>query len=347
MNSATTTGVAHAIYNGIIFTPDFKAEMARIQAETEKNQAATEVNYENIRNTVANAQENYKNAIASFQKSLNDLNQSGASNLYSIDFKSNDTALVQELKELETIFRASRTFTEKGQESRRYGLEMIRQSDLSSVSGDLEAAHAFKQYAEAFADIVVGLDPITGPVRDIYEAFTGKNLITGKKLDSVERTFAVLGAVSFGFGSKLSRGIKAITKVFNSRNVEALVHAERVAIHAEERLGAKGRAQYHKYLRELRMGMERPHFEDPDLAEFMKWYWKETAELGNGSTMAAIRWERLTGEKVGGSFHSQKGWNAISHLTDWLKSHPNASTSDRRAVENIILDTLDALKGDL
>ena len=93
--------------------------------------------------------------------------------------------------------------------------------------------------------------------------------------------------------------------------------------------------------------MERPKFQDPDLSEYMDWFWRRDGGVGNGSTMAAIREERSSGKKVGGRLHTKKGNDAVITLTNWLKNNPNASASDRRAVENIILDLLEALKGEV
>ena len=84
------------------------------------------------------------------------------------------------------------------------------------------------------------------------------------------------------------------------------------------------------YLKKLRAGMKRPN-----------------ARLGNGSTAAAIRYERLTGLLTEGKSHLEKEKDGMLKLERWLKANPDAALSDLRAVENIIQDLMDALEGEL
>lgn len=48
---------------------------------------------------------------------------------------------------------------------------------------------------------------------------------------------------------------------------------------------------------------------------------------------AAVRFERETGQTVGGRLHTQKAENYIEGLEDWLIKNPNASTNDKMAAE--------------
>ena len=67
--------------------------------------------------------------------------------------------------------------------------------------------------------------------------------------------------------------------------------------------------------------------------------------MGSGSTAAAIRYERATGELVRGRSHAQKGFEDLGSLREWLQNNPTARAGDRAAAENVIRDLEDALRG--
>ncbi len=102
------------------------------------------------------------------------------------------------------------TFRARDQQAKDLGLKMNEFSDEYFSIGNIEGGSAFLKYATVFADLAVGLDPISGTIRDTYESLSGLNLITGEPLDNISRTFAVVGMVTFGFGSKIHAGIKLL-----------------------------------------------------------------------------------------------------------------------------------------
>lgn len=73
--------------------------------------------------------------------------------------------------------------------------------------------------------------------------------------------------------------------------------------------------------------------------------WREGADVGSGSTAAAVRLERLTGLPVKGKMREIKARETIENLKGWLRNNPNASLGDRAAAQNVLLDLLDALGG--
>ncbi|WP_374027255.1 pre-toxin TG domain-containing protein [Bdellovibrio bacteriovorus] len=343
MGSAIQTGLAQAIYKGLIFTPEFEAEIAKLNREISANQEQTYQNYEALRNSMAESHAKFELALTDFRKALTE----NAVPETDFQYTSPDTALVSELQNIESILRSVRTSNPARRESRDWGLRMVRQSDQASTMGDTESAEAFKKYSEVFADLSVGLDPITGPLRDVYEAFTGKNLITGDTLDSFDRTFAVVGALSFGFGSKIGKGLKIFNKIKNLDFIKAAAKTEAV-VHHIERNAPQSRAAYDRYIRDLRKTMDRPTIKDPELRLFVnERYWKNTSTVGNGSTAAAIRIERIENLPVKGRYHTQKGQNSLVHFEKWLKNNPEGDASDRAAVENMIMELRDALEGNL
>ena len=65
--------------------------------------------------------------------------------------------------------------------------------------------------------------------------------------------------------------------------------------------------------------------------------------VGDGTTADAIRWERASGELVGGKPHSQKGVQNIRALKRWLRQNPHASAHDRGVAQNELSNLLNAL----
>lgn len=108
----------------------------------------------------------------------------------------------------------------------------------SEVMGDFELSDSILKFAEKALDVVVGLDPFTGIARDIFEVSTGKNLITGEDLSSLELGVSVVSlaasAVSFGMASSLSHGIKAGLSLVGKTKSGSLLAAK--SIQASEQI---------------------------------------------------------------------------------------------------------------
>ena len=71
---------------------------------------------------------------------------------------------------------------------------------------------------------------------------------------------------------------------------------------------------------------------------------EEDNKIGSGSTAAAIRLEKMTGNPLYGKMHFKKGNESIIRLEKWLKQNPAASVGDRAAADNIIKDLQNSLK---
>lgn len=345
---AYRAGFARAFSRGLLDTNEQREKIEALESQKNTNIGEAAKNYETIRVEMASLEQNTRDVLNSLSETLKS-NQAFV--LDEIAYKSGDEKLVSELKEIEILLKQVRPTSAKRRQAKSLGLEMVQKSDEASANGDADAAQAFRGYADGFLDIAFGLDPFTGPIRDVYEAFTGKNIITGQELGNFERTFAIVGAVTFGFGSKFARGLNFFEHVLNSGPVKkSLEAALRIFKKAEREIqvvdnSAHNAAAYQKYLRELRERMERPSVQDATLQEYIKRYWRDGAEIGNGSTAAAIRSEITTGMPTKGRWHSIKGKLSLDYFEDWLRLNPNAVASDRRTVENLILDLRDAFGG--
>ena len=89
--------------------------------------------------------------------------------------------------------------------------------------------------------------------------------------------------------------------------------------------------------------MQKPYVENSDLKELVNWLYRPNAKVGSGSTAEALRFEKATGQKVGGKTHSQKVPDAIRNLEKWLKNKTDACSGDTAAAENILEDLKNAL----
>jgi hypothetical protein len=162
-----------------------------------------------------------------------------------------------------------------------------------------------------------------GPIGDALRFMRGANRGLGFA-DDVAKNFGKHADEAADVAKKVDMPGTAVTKVDDA---------------------AHSAAHFEKYKDSLRAAMSKPSVHDPELAGYMDKLYRDGAQIGSGSTAAAVRHELATGEAVGNSFHSQKAAEMIGKLTKWLKNNPNASVSDISAAENVIIDLQNALNG--
>ncbi len=102
----------------------------------------------------------------------------------------------------------------KQQKTRELGLIATEEADRSYSLGNANDANFYKELGKEFLDITVGLDPVTGFGRSAYELFYGRNLITGMKLNSVERSFAFLGVATAGGSRFLHQAGRGMWRIY-------------------------------------------------------------------------------------------------------------------------------------
>lgn len=71
--------------------------------------------------------------------------------------------------------------------------------------------------------------------------------------------------------------------------------------------------------------------------------YRKGANVGSGSTAAAVRQEAITGTPVGGRWHKQKAEDTIRALEKWQENNPKALTVDKAAAENVLRDLKSSL----
>ena len=91
----------------------------------------------------------------------------------------------------------------------------------SRIENDIELSDAQLKLAETFADIFLGIDPITGVARGFIEAYTGVNLVTGESLSDFERSltgaFGALNLVTLGVAASTVTTVKVLNSIFKAK----------------------------------------------------------------------------------------------------------------------------------
>ena len=105
----------------------------------------------------------------------------------------------------------------------------------------------------------------------------------------------------------------------------------------------QNRVQHEAMKAQMRQDMEKPIAQDPKVQTVIDNFYRRGAEVGSGSTAAAIRHELSTGNLVNGRSHLEKGQQNIVFLERWLRNNSTAAPGDRAAIENIVHDLNDAL----
>jgi Pre-toxin TG len=123
--------------------------------------------------------------------------------------------------------RSSQPTDEGGRSLKTIGEAAVAGADSSFASGRTEEASYYYSVARAAADLLIGIDPVTGTLRAAYEALTGINLITGEPLSDLEQGIPVFTVATLGFGAEVEHGIeiagKLLTFVKNSDAVGKIV----------------------------------------------------------------------------------------------------------------------------
>lgn len=118
--------------------------------------------------------------------------------------------------------------------------------------GDLEEAEHSTTLAEGMTDLALGLTPGVSWAKDVFEAVTGKNLVTGETLNGFERSLAIFGAATVGLGSKAGTAIKALSRLSKfAKSIGKLDHAyvaaEKIARTAI-RIGVRSKAEAKEFV---------------------------------------------------------------------------------------------------
>jgi len=113
----------------------------------------------------------------------------------------------------------------------------------SYVNGDEESSDNLIEKSNTFLDIALGSTPFVGFFKDAYEAYSGKNLLTGEALSDTDRTFAVIGlGIGVVSGGTLGGAVKAIPRLlpfakrFAKIGVEIFEAAGKLGLKAKDKI---------------------------------------------------------------------------------------------------------------
>ncbi len=144
------------------------------------------------------------------------------------EFQSPAGEFLEKTKKLYEKLRTSNPYHEQGIRAREIGLSAVETADEEySAGNELEAELAY-QIGEGMADIVLGVLPVVGLGKDVYEAFTGRHLLTGRSLTAFERSMSVMGialsSLSGGVvsSSAIKQSLKTTDKVLSQINKKLL-----------------------------------------------------------------------------------------------------------------------------
>ncbi|KSV85588.1 hypothetical protein N181_23310 [Sinorhizobium fredii USDA 205] len=127
--------------------------------------------------------------------------------------------LLKALSDLKARFNSVAPATRSEQLARRAGLRAVQQGTRAAEKNDIEQAEASRRMAEALLDIALGVTPVVGFGRDVYEAVIGESLLNGEKLSESERLLAVLGVMTAGIGDEPYRISRALEAMSDSRTL--------------------------------------------------------------------------------------------------------------------------------
>lgn len=124
--------------------------------------------------------------------------------------------------------RTATTETPARQSLQKTGEEAVALADQHFAADESDSASFYYSVARAAADILVGIDPVTGTLRAVYESVTGINFVTNEPLNDFERSVAVFSVVTLGFTGEIAKGVQVfnvliVNTVKDSRLVGAVI----------------------------------------------------------------------------------------------------------------------------
>lgn len=225
LRSGAVAGLSTYIYKGMIYDARFRAELERHRKDMAQIARRAQEDSRQMSERADADASLLSQALGDFDVALggtldHQLASFSRASTQHYVYQSQDPEFVQSLRDIAAVIDSAPGLDFTTTNAKQLGHGLLKQSDQFYANKAYFDAHAFRQYAMAIADLLVGLDPISGFGRSVYEAFVGRNLVTGERLSDLERGFAVLGTLSFGYGQYVARGFKGLSKVASSRLVQ-------------------------------------------------------------------------------------------------------------------------------
>jgi hypothetical protein len=198
--------------------------------------------------------------------------------------------------------------------------------------GHTDYSRIYNKIARIFIDTFdkgTALVPIVSEGRDIIEAVTGKNAITGEELTAFERGLAIVGAATLGFGDKPLKAIKALSTI-----------AHETSIFTDGYHTVKSTVQP-AFSSAYKLLWEKSSDEIAETMRFIRKYKvdfsKETRVDWINSFFKGSKVEVLKADEIGIRYYTKGGNSPRSHfLTDKLTDNPQADLALSRAPQDVI-----------
>lgn len=239
--------------------------------------------------------------------------------------------LLKALADLKLTLSSLNPASKSGQEARRAGLRSILQGEKALSNGDTALAEANFKIGKALADIAIGATPVINVARDVYEAITGLDLLTGEKLTIEARQMAAIGAMTIGLASEERRIAQALESASSDGRVLKKTLAEVESTTAEEanRMLATQYALKEPY----RPGTRVYTFRASEEAHLARVYAEGVTNREGAWLLDPKHIEGLSGEEIATKFSLPSIPTHVSNVTI-----PKGTVIERGAVNKTIFD---------
>lgn len=105
--------------------------------------------------------------------------------------------------------------TKNRKSARQLGLLSVKEADQSYQQNLIDEAQFYQKLAEEFLDIVIGIDPVTSLARSTYELVSGRNLITGARLQKIDYALNAFNVLTLGADGSVNAAYHGLKKVIS------------------------------------------------------------------------------------------------------------------------------------
>lgn len=229
-NAAAGAAAGQIVYRLFFVSPELEQRIAQAQQQYDVARAETQAAIASYRLAVEQSYTQASTSLAEISQALSKAPIIVPSQLLRtfedqpVRFDTGDPSLNGQLGRTFYLLANANVVSPVHSDVRAAGVAALAEADKLARNGEIEAARQYAATASKYAtflrgtaDLLVGIDPISGLARDTYELFSGTDLITGEALTDIERALrcvsaganlATLGAVPVVFG-----GVNVIRRI--------------------------------------------------------------------------------------------------------------------------------------
>ncbi len=200
LESAIMSGVATAIYRGLIYTASDEAQFNELRTQIDQQSAKLKEMRMGSLHLQLQAAKDVSRALSDLRDKFVIPNLS-VEQLGIKQITCPDPRMRALLIENRALLNSIYTYSPVQKKAQNLGLLFNWLANREATGLDSESAEAYLKFAQAMADLAIGWSPILNVSRSIYEASTGVSLTSGLPLSLEEKTLAAIDVLTFGFGS--------------------------------------------------------------------------------------------------------------------------------------------------